>query len=50
MAGENLWSSAPDVFAIGECASWKGDYYGLISPGSMTRFFHGIETDVNLIR
>uniref|UniRef100_Q9UVH8 Nitrite reductase [NAD(P)H] n=1 Tax=Hebeloma cylindrosporum TaxID=76867 RepID=Q9UVH8_HEBCY len=30
---DNLQTSAPDVYAIGECASWKGNYYGLIAPG-----------------
>ena len=34
---DNLQTSASDVYAIGECASWKGNYYGLIAPGS--RFF-----------
>ena len=28
-----LQTSAEDVFAIGECASWKGQTYGLIAPG-----------------
>ncbi len=28
-----LKTSAEDVFAIGECASWKGKTYGLIAPG-----------------
>ncbi|KAJ8585502.1 nitrite reductase [Rhizopogon salebrosus TDB-379] len=28
-----LQTSAEDVFAIGECASWKGNTYGLIAPG-----------------
>ncbi|KAI0081228.1 nitrite reductase [Panus rudis PR-1116 ss-1] len=28
-----LQTSAKDVFAIGECASWKGNTYGLIAPG-----------------
>ena len=46
---DNLQTSAPDVYAIGECASWKGNYYGLIAPGSMACFFHGIETDANFI-
>ena len=37
------------ALAIGECASWKGNYYGLISPGSASYFFfHGIETDTDL--
>jgi nitrite reductase (NAD(P)H) len=28
-----LQTSAKDVYAIGECASWKGQTYGLIAPG-----------------
>ncbi|KAI0789354.1 nitrite reductase [Abortiporus biennis] len=28
-----LNTSAQDVFAIGECACWKGNTYGLIAPG-----------------
>lgn len=28
-----LQTSAQDVYAIGECASWKGQTYGLIAPG-----------------
>lgn len=28
-----LQTSAPDIYAIGECASWKGNFYGLIGPG-----------------
>ena len=31
---DDLKTSAPDVYAIGECASWKGNIYGLIGPGS----------------
>ncbi|KIJ61882.1 hypothetical protein HYDPIDRAFT_176844 [Hydnomerulius pinastri MD-312] len=30
---DSLKTSAPDVFAIGECASWKDNTYGLIAPG-----------------
>ncbi|KAL6305724.1 nitrite reductase [Sparassis latifolia] len=30
---DHLATSANDVFAIGECASWKGNTYGLIAPG-----------------
>ncbi|KAJ3475533.1 hypothetical protein NLI96_g11777 [Meripilus lineatus] len=30
---DQLRTSATDVFAIGECASWKGHTYGLIAPG-----------------
>ena len=30
---EYLETSAKDVYAIGECASWKGQTYGLIAPG-----------------
>ncbi|KAF9446723.1 nitrite reductase [Macrolepiota fuliginosa MF-IS2] len=33
VVGDNLQTSAEDVYAIGECASWKGNYYGLIAPG-----------------
>lgn len=29
----NLATSAPDVYAIGECASWEGQTFGLIAPG-----------------
>jgi nitrite reductase (NAD(P)H) len=46
---DNLQTSAPDVYAIGECASWKGNYYGLIAPGSMSYFVLGIETNINFI-
>ncbi|GAA6022628.1 hypothetical protein JCM8202_005024 [Rhodotorula sphaerocarpa] len=28
-----LRTSAPDVYAIGECASWQNQVYGLIAPG-----------------
>jgi nitrite reductase (NAD(P)H) len=35
VVGDDLRTSAPDVYAIGECANWKGNYYGLIAPGSM---------------
>jgi len=28
-----LQTNAQDVYAIGECASWKGNTYGLIAPG-----------------
>ena len=35
VVSDNLQTSAQDVYAIGECASWKGDFYGLIAPGSM---------------
>ena len=40
---DNLQTSTPDVYAIGECASWKGNYYGLIAPGSMCSFIHSIK-------
>ncbi|KAI0353217.1 nitrite reductase [Trametes cingulata] len=30
---DHLQTSAKDVYAIGECASWKGNTYGLIAPG-----------------
>jgi nitrite reductase (NAD(P)H) len=31
IVGDDLQTSASDVFAIGECASWKGNTYGLIA-------------------
>lgn len=30
---DNLETSAKDVYSIGECASWRGNTYGLIAPG-----------------
>ncbi|KAI9062280.1 nitrite reductase [Trametes sanguinea] len=30
---DGLQTSAKDVYAIGECASWKNNTYGLIAPG-----------------
>ncbi|KAK7019045.1 NAD(P)H nitrite reductase [Favolaschia claudopus] len=33
IVGDDLQTSANDVYAIGECASWKGNTYGLIGPG-----------------
>ena len=30
---DHLRTSAGDVYAVGECASWKGNTYGLIAPG-----------------
>jgi nitrite reductase (NAD(P)H) len=31
---DDLQTSAQDVYAIGECANWRGNTYGLIGPGS----------------
>lgn len=33
IVGDDLRTSALDVFAIGECASWRDNTYGLIAPG-----------------
>lgn len=33
LVDDELRTSAPDVYAIGECASWNGHTYGLIAPG-----------------
>ncbi|CAK5272257.1 unnamed protein product [Mycena citricolor] len=33
VVGNDLQTTAKDVFAIGECASWQGHTYGLIGPG-----------------
>ena len=30
---DSLKTSANDVYAIGECANWKGNTYGLLAPG-----------------
>jgi nitrite reductase (NAD(P)H) len=38
VVSDNLQTSVQDVYAIGECASWKGNFYGLIAPGSMLYF------------
>lgn len=33
VVGDDLRTSAEDVYAIGECASWNNQTYGLIAPG-----------------
>ncbi|KAK4044210.1 hypothetical protein C8A01DRAFT_12283 [Parachaetomium inaequale] len=33
MVDNELRTSDPDIYAIGECASWEGQVFGLISPG-----------------
>ncbi|KAI6581342.1 Nitrite reductase [NAD(P)H] [Pyricularia oryzae] len=33
VVGDDLQTSIPDVYAIGECASWQGQSFGLIAPG-----------------
>ena len=38
VVGDNLQTSVQDIYAIGECANWKGNFYGLIAPGSMLYF------------
>ncbi|KAJ9214322.1 hypothetical protein DTO166G4_4167 [Paecilomyces variotii] len=30
---ESLQTSAPDIYAIGECASWENQTFGIIAPG-----------------
>lgn len=40
VVGDDLKTSAEDVYAIGECASWKGNTYGLIGPGSESFFLY----------
>lgn len=44
---DNLQTSAPNVYAIGERASWN--YYGLIAHGSMTCIVYGIQVDAHFI-
>ncbi|KAI1758063.1 nitrite reductase [Xylaria castorea] len=33
LVDDDLSTSAPDVYAIGECASWENQTFGLIAPG-----------------
>ncbi|KND90676.1 Nitrite reductase [NAD(P)H] [Tolypocladium ophioglossoides CBS 100239] len=33
IVSDDLATSHPDIYAIGECASWKGQTFGLIAPG-----------------
>ncbi|KAH6842881.1 hypothetical protein B0I37DRAFT_436789 [Chaetomium sp. MPI-CAGE-AT-0009] len=33
MVDNNLRTSDPNIYAIGECASWEGQVFGLIAPG-----------------
>ncbi|KAF9007403.1 NADPH nitrite reductase [Cyathus striatus] len=33
VVANDLGTSEEDVYAIGECASWNGNFYGLIAPG-----------------
>ncbi|KAI1353847.1 nitrite reductase [Xylaria sp. FL0043] len=33
LVADDLSTSAPDVYAIGECASWENQTFGLIAPG-----------------
>ncbi|KAI0010385.1 nitrite reductase [Xylariaceae sp. FL0662B] len=33
LVNDDLRASVPDIYAIGECASWKNQTFGLIAPG-----------------
>ncbi|KAI1498760.1 nitrite reductase [Biscogniauxia marginata] len=33
LVGNDLSTSVPDIYAIGECASWENQTFGLIAPG-----------------
>ncbi|WOO81680.1 Nitrite reductase [NAD(P)H] [Vanrija pseudolonga] len=33
VVADDLSTSLPGVYAIGECANWRGNFYGLIAPG-----------------
>jgi nitrite reductase (NAD(P)H) len=33
VVNDDLQTNVPDVYAIGECCSWRGNNYGLIAPG-----------------
>jgi nitrite reductase (NAD(P)H) len=35
VVNDNLQTSVQDIYAIGECANWKGKFHGLIAPRSM---------------
>ncbi len=33
MINDTCQTSDPDIYAIGECASWNNRVYGLVAPG-----------------
>ncbi len=33
MVNDSCQTSDPDIYAIGECASWNNRVYGLVAPG-----------------
>ena len=33
VVNDYLQTSDPNIYAVGECASWRGNTYGLIAPG-----------------
>ena len=39
VVSDNLQTSVQDIYAIGECANWKGNFYGLIAPGSKLYYY-----------
>lgn len=42
---DSLKTSAPDVYAIGECASWRENTFGLIGPGGTCNYYCGVTVD-----
>lgn len=48
VVGDDLQTSAPDIYAIGECASWRGNTYGLIAPGSVFSYLCSWALHLNL--
>jgi nitrite reductase (NAD(P)H) len=50
VVSDDLTTSAKDVYAIGECANWRGNTYGLIGPGgrSLLKFCRHSKPDVLL--
>lgn len=44
---DDLQTLSKDVYAIGECASWKGNTYGLIGPGSELFFTRSSKRALN---
>lgn len=46
---DNLRTSAPDVYAIGECASWRENTFGLIGPGGI-HFNHSAPPHAHILQ
>ncbi|MDE4771653.1 FAD-dependent oxidoreductase, partial [Klebsiella pneumoniae] len=40
MVNDSCQTSDPDIYAIGECASWNNRVYGLVAVGRIAREFN----------